>query len=128
YQDSVGSHGALADQYAADDFHADLKWLLEHKRVAVASDVHETGIVGNQVIMAPGPDDARSVVDIGFDANENGNLHGWITTPIGGVDVTIGKQGLDVGAGVAVIGSAGVSISDDGWMVRVNAGNGASGG
>ena len=130
YQDTVGSHNAIASWYAEEGYQNDLAWLLSQETpTSKPFFVHEDLETGNQLLVAPGPESPNHVVDIGIDTNENGNFHGYITIfPIGGVDVTIGKQGLDVSAGVIGYGSGGVSLSSRGFTASVNVYNTIGGG
>ncbi|MEM9825825.1 MAG: dockerin type I domain-containing protein, partial [Planctomycetota bacterium] len=122
-------HTALANWYAEDGYEDDLAWLLG-RNPAASNPIYPTELTGNgnQIVVAPGPSGAQQVIDIGINPNENGNFHGWISTAIGGADVTIGKQGFDARAGVLLLGSAGVSLSSRGLVVEANLFNLASGG
>ncbi|WP_437200847.1 hypothetical protein [Planctomicrobium sp. SH664] len=126
YQDFVGSHNVLATWYAkgeSAEYQRDLAWLRDRNPVIASRPyVHEWLGNGVQTIYAPAPDGHRDKIDIGFDTNQNGDFRGWITIfPLGGVDVTIGKSGLDVQGGVVLLGSGGVSINDQGLAINVNA-------
>jgi ELWxxDGT repeat protein len=131
YYDTVNSHAALPTYYASGPYETDLQWLLGHNPVRQSAP-YQTEDLGNgfmDVIVESAPGDLNDFLDIGFDPNQNGNFHGFVSmTGVGGADITIGKDGIDVGGGVVGVGGGGFSVSHQGVTVNVSPGTGVNAG
>ncbi|WP_337175586.1 hypothetical protein [Paludisphaera sp.] len=122
YYDTFASHSRLPEWYADEEYKKDLRWLLDGKPVVTTPFVAEPLPAFSYITVRDPAGDFSDVLDIGIDIRD-GNLRGSISViGIGGADITIGKDGLDVGFGGTVLGSAGASISHKGITVSVQAG------
>ncbi|KAJ3054102.1 hypothetical protein HK102_011576, partial [Quaeritorhiza haematococci] len=103
-------------------FHRDLDSLLAKKTRRPGQTFQYDARAGWELVIASPPADGTNYVfDVGFDPNRNGDATGYISVlGIGAASFTIGKSGLNVGAGMTVYGNAAASFSDQGLVVGIN--------
>ncbi|MCA9103845.1 MAG: hypothetical protein KDA83_00385 [Planctomycetales bacterium] len=119
YYDTAASHNRIAKWYAQGAYHADLDWLLSQKSTGRYAG-EQTSDNGREYVSVSGPAKEQNLIDVGFDPNRNGDMHGYISVlGVGGVDIKIGKSGVQAGGGVTFGGSAGVGLSQDGVSIHV---------
>ena len=112
-----GSHEALANWYAKDGYKNDLQWLLGSKEADRGQFVDEFNVnaENSQLITAASPDNHENIVSVGFDQNNNGNAQANVNViGFGGASVSVGKDGVQVAAGATMVGSVGISVSEQG--------------
>lgn len=118
YYDTINSHSKIGGWYATNHLKDDIGWLLERNPAAATAEYADEALGNENEFIVASSKDPRGEMGLDF---ADGNMHGYVSIlAIGGVDVTIGKSGVNASGGVTFLGAAGMSITENGLTMHIS--------